>query len=327
MANVLIYGEIKAGKIKKSAFELASEGRKIADSLGGELTALVIGSAAEQFAADLGKYGVDKVFVVDSGDLETYNSEYYAQALAQVVNDTKPEVVLLSHSMQGKDLAPRTAAKLGTAVLADCVSFKLEGGKLLGKRPMYAGKCYAEWEASGSPQIATARPNVLETAENAKAGAVEKISFSPDTSRSTYKTLDLNLDTSGKVDLTEAEIIISGGRGMGGPEGYGMLEEMAAIFGSRATVGASRAAVDAGWRSHSDQVGQTGKTVTPNLYIACGISGSIQHLAGMGSSKVIVAINKDTEAPIFTKANYGIVGDLFKVVPEMTKELKDLLKE
>jgi electron transfer flavoprotein alpha subunit len=246
--------------------------------------------------------------------------------LAKVIVDQKPEMVLTSHSMQGKDLAPRIAAKLGVAAMADCVSFELDGSTLVGKRPMYAGKCYAQWVALGSPQIASARPNVLEVAENPKAGSVEKIAFSADTSRSTYTTKDLNLDTSGKVDLTEAEIIVSGGRGMGGAD-YSLLEEMAGVFGSRATVGASRAAVDAGWRPHSDQVGQTGKTVTPTLYIACGISGSIQHLAGMGSAKVIVAINKDPEAPIFTKADYGIIGDLFKVVPEFNKELKTLLSE
>jgi len=326
MAKVLIYGEIKAGKIKKTAFELASEGRKLADSLGGELGALLIGAQGEQFAADLGRYGVDSVFIVEAPELETYNSEYYAQALAHVVNEKKPEIVLISHTMQGKDLAPRAAVKLGVGSIADCVSFRLDGSALVGKRPMYAGKCSAEWVATASPQIASARPNVLETVENPRAGAVEKISFAPDTSRATYTTKDLNLDTSGKVDLTEAEVIVSGGRGMGGAD-YSLLEEMVAIFGPTAAVGASRAAVDAGWRVHSDQVGQTGKTVTPTLYVACGISGSIQHLAGMGSSKVIVAINKDPEAPIFTKADYGIVGDLFKVVPEFNKELKGLLAE
>lgn len=326
MSNVLIYGEIKAGKLKKTAFELASEGRKIADQLGGRLEALLVGSGAAVFAPDLAKFGADVVYIVDGPDLEAYNSEYYAQALSYVIKEKNPSIVLLSHSMQGKDLAPRTAAKLGVAVIADCISFTLDNGKLVGNRPMYAGKCYAQWVSTASPQMATARPNVLETAETPREGTVETISFTPDKSRSTYVTKDLNLDTSGKVDLTEAEIIVSGGRGMGGPD-FSMLEEMAAVLGPTATVGASRAAVDAGWRPHSDQVGQTGKTVTPNLYIACGISGSIQHLAGMGSSKVIVAINKDPEAPIFTKADYGIVGDLFKVVPEFTKELKALLAE
>jgi electron transfer flavoprotein alpha subunit len=326
MSKVLIYGEIKAGKIKKTAFELASEGRRLADQLGGDVAAVLVGPQAESFAADLARYGVDTVYTLDAPQLEKYNSEYYAQALAYAIGQDKPEIVLLSHTMQGKDLAPRTAAKLGVASISDCVSFSLDGTTLVAKRPMYAGKCFAECVALGSPQIATARPNVLVAAENAKGGKVEKIAFTPDTSRSTYTTKDLNLDTSGKVDLTEAEIVVSGGRGMGGPD-YSLLEEMAAIFGPTCAVGASRASVDAGWRTHSDQVGQTGKTVTPNLYIACGISGSIQHLAGMGSSKVIVAINKDEEAPIFSKADYGIVGDLFKVVPEMNKELKALLAE
>ncbi|MFH1113545.1 MAG: electron transfer flavoprotein subunit alpha/FixB family protein [Pseudomonadota bacterium] len=326
MSKVMIYGEIKGGKLKKTAFELASTGRKLADELGGDLAAVVMGSQAEQFAPELAKYGVDTVLVVESPELEAYNSEYYAQALAQIAKDKQPDILLMGHSMQGKDLAPRTAAKLGVATIADCVAFRLDGSKLTAKRPMFAGKCYAEWVAQGSPQMATARPNVLEAVENPKAGTVEKVAFTPDTSRKTYTTKDLVLDTTGKVDLTEAEIIVSGGRGMGGTD-YSLLEEMAAIFGPTATVGASRAAVDAGWRPHSDQVGQTGKTVTPNLYVACGISGSIQHLAGMGSSKVIVAINKDTEAPIFTKADYGIVGDLFKVVPEFNKELKALLAE
>ncbi|MBI5249897.1 MAG: electron transfer flavoprotein subunit alpha/FixB family protein [Desulfomonile tiedjei] len=326
MSKVMIYGEIKGGRIKKTAFELASEGRRLADKLGGDLGAVVMGSAGEQFAADLGRYGVDTVYVVEAPELETYNSEYFAQALAKVIIEKKPEIVLISHSMQGKDLAPRTAAKLGVATIADCISFELDGSSLVAKRPMYAGKCYAQWVALGSPQMASARPNVLEVVETPKSGTVEKIAFSADASRATYTTKDLNLDTSGKVDLTEAEIIVSGGRGMGGPD-YSLLEEMASVFGPTATVGASRAAVDAGWRTHSDQVGQTGKTVTPNLYVACGISGSIQHLAGMGSSKVIVAVNKDPEAPIFTKADYGIVGDLFKVIPEFNKELKALLAE
>jgi electron transfer flavoprotein alpha subunit len=326
MSKVIIYGEIKGGKLKKTAFELASAGRKIADELGGDLGAVLIGQEVEQFAPDLAKYGTDVVYAVEAAELDAYNSEYFAQALAQVIGEKQPEIVLLSHTMQGKDLGPRTAAKLGVASIADCVSFELDGGTLVGKRPMYAGKCSATWKATRAPQMASARPNVLETTENQKEGKVEKISFSPDTSRQTYATQALNLDTSGKVDLTEAEIIVSGGRGMGGDD-YSLIEETAAIFGPTCTVGASRAAVDAGWRPHSDQVGQTGKTVTPNLYVACGISGSIQHLAGMGSSKVIVAINKDTEAPIFSKADYGIVGDLFKVVPEFNKELKALLEE
>jgi electron transfer flavoprotein alpha subunit len=188
---------------------------------------------------------------------------------------------------------------------------------------MYAGKCYGEIVVSGSPQMASLRPNVFAAVENAKAGKVEKVDAALDAAKLKTKVLEVQKDSSGKVDLTEANIIVSGGRGMKGSEGYAILEELAAVIGG--TVGASRAAVDAGWRPVTDQVGQTGKTVSPNLYIACGISGALQHMAGMSSSKYIVAINKDSEAPIFTKADYGVVDDLFAVVPELTKECKKLL--
>ncbi len=205
----------------------------------------------------------------------------------------------------------------------DCVEVTIDDGKLLAKRPMYAGKCYGEIVVSGSPQMASLRPNVFPAVENQKAGEV--IQYAPALKAEKLKTrvLEVQKDTSGKVDLTEAEIIVSGGRGMKGPENYPIIEELAEVLG--ATVGASRASVDAGWRPQSDQVGQTGKIVSPNLYIACGISGAIQHLAGMSSSKYIVAINKDPDAPIFAKADYGIVDDLFKVVPEVTAAAKKLL--
>jgi electron transfer flavoprotein alpha subunit len=213
--------------------------------------------------------------------------------------------------------------KLATGLATDCTDVKIADGKLLAIRPMYAGKCFGEVVFSTFPQMASLRPNVFPAVENAKAGAVVKFDPALDAGQLKTKVLEVQKDTSGKADLTEANVIVSGGRGMKGPEGYAILEELAAVLG--ATVGASRAAVDAGWRPQSDQVGQTGKIVSPNLYIACGVSGAIQHLAGMSSSKIIVAINKDAEAPIFTKADYGIVDDLFKVVPEFTKECKKLL--
>jgi len=213
--------------------------------------------------------------------------------------------------------------KLATGLATDCTDVKIADGRLLAVRPMYAGKCFGEVTIASFPQMATLRPNVFPAVESPKAGTVVKFDAGLDPGQLKTKIVEVQKDTSGKVDLTEANIIVSGGRGMKGPEGYAILEELAAVLG--ATVGASRAAVDAGWRPQSDQVGQTGKVVSPNLYIACGISGAIQHLAGMSSSKFIVAINKDPEAPIFAKADYGIVDDLFKVVPEFTKECNKLL--
>ena len=210
--------------------------------------------------------------------------------------------------------------KLATGMATDCTDVKIADGKLLAVRPMYAGKCFGEVVVSGTPQMASLRPNVFPIVENAKAGAVVK--FDPGLGEAKTKVLEVQKEAAGKIDVAEANIIVSGGRGMKGPEGYGILEELAKLLG--AAVGASRAAVDAGWRPQSDQVGQTGKVVSPNLYIACGISGAIQHLAGMSSSKYIVAINKDAEAPIFAKADYGVVDDLFKVVPKLVEKIKEL---
>ena len=230
-------------------------------------------------------------------------------------------LLLLGATAQGKDLSAALVGKLATGMATDCTDVKIADGKLLAVRPMYAGKCFGEVVVSGTPQMASLRPNVFPIVENAKAGAVVK--FDPGLGEAKTKVLEVQKEAAGKIDVAEANIIVSGGRGMKGPEGYGILEELAKLLG--AAVGASRAAVDAGWRPQSDQVGQTGKVVSPNLYIACGISGAIQHLAGMSSSKYIVAINKDAEAPIFAKADYGVVDDLFKVVPALTGEVKKLL--
>jgi electron transfer flavoprotein alpha subunit len=215
------------------------------------------------------------------------------------------------------------AGKLATGLATDCIDVKIADGKLLAIRPMYAGKCFGEVITSATPQMASLRPNVFAMAENAKAATVTKFDPAIDAAQIKSKILEVQKDTSGKVDLTEANVIVSGGRGMKGPEGFQILEELAEVL--KGCVGASRAAVDAGWRLQKDQVGQTGKVVSPNLYIACGISGAIQHLAGMSSSKYIVAINKDAEAPIFAKADYGVVDDLFKVVPELTGACKKLV--
>ena len=321
--GVWIVAEQRDGAFRKISFELASTARKLADQLGEEVCAVLCGSGIEGIAGQLGKYGVDKVYAADDPALEPYTTDAHAVAVAKVVKENDPAILLLGASTQGKDLSGRLVGKLATGLATDCTDVKIADGKLLAVRPMYAGKCFGEITISSFPQMATLRPNVFPAVENAKAGTVVK--FDPALAAGQLKTkiLEVQKDMGGKVDLTEANIIVSGGRGMKGPENYVILEELAAVLG--ATVGASRAAVDAGWRSQRDQVGQTGKVVSPNLYIACGISGAIQHLAGMSSSKFIVAINKDAEAPIFAKADYGIVDDLFKVVPDLTKECKKLL--
>ncbi|HRT63091.1 MAG TPA: electron transfer flavoprotein subunit alpha/FixB family protein [Syntrophales bacterium] len=321
--GVWIVAELRDGAYRKVSFEIASAARKLADQLGDEVCAVVCGSGVEGKAAELGKYGVDRVYVADNPALEPYTTDAHAAAVAKIVKEKDPAILLLAASVQGKDLSARLVGKLATGLATDCTDLKIDGGKLVAVRPMYAGKCFGEVVTSSFPQMATLRPNVFAIVESAKAGAAEKYDPGLDPAQLKTKVADIQKDVSGKIELTEANIIVSGGRGMKGPENFPILEELAKVLG--AAVGASRAAVDAGWRPQVDQVGQTGKTVSPNLYIACGISGAIQHLAGMSSSKFIVAVNKDPEAPIFQRADYGIVDDLFKVVPEVTAAAKKLL--
>jgi len=321
--GVWIVAELRDGAYRKVSFEIASAARKLADQLGEEVGAVICGSGVEGKAAELGKYGVDKTYVADNAALEPYTTDAHAAAVAKIVKEKDPAILLLAASVQGKDLSSRLAGKLATGLATDCTALRIDGGKLVAIRPMYAGKCFGEVMTSSFPQMATLRPNVFPIVESAKAGAVEKYDPALDPAQLKTKVADFQKDVSGKIELTEANIIVSGGRGMKGPENYNILEDLAKVL--HAAVGASRAAVDAGWRPQTDQVGQTGKTVSPNLYIACGISGAIQHLAGMSSSKFIVAVNKDPEAPIFQRADYGIVDDLFKVVPEITAAAKKLL--
>ncbi len=321
--GVWIVAEQRYGAYRKISFELVSAARKLADQLGEEVGAILLGSGIEGIAGELGKYGADKVYIADNALFEPYTTDAHAAAIAKLVKEQNPSILLLGASAQGKDLSSRLVGKLATGMATDCVDLKIADGKLLSVRPMYAGKCNGEVVVSSFPQMASLRPNVFPAVENPKTAEVVKFDPGLDASQLKTKVLEVQKDTSGKVDLTEANIIVSGGRGMKGPENYVIIEELADVLG--ATVGASRAAVDAGWRPQKDQVGQTGKVVSPNLYIACGISGAIQHLAGMGSSKYIVAINKDPDAPIFARADYGIVDDLFKIVPELTKEVKKLL--
>jgi electron transfer flavoprotein alpha subunit len=323
MAGIWVLSEQRGGELKKVSFEVLSVGRKLADKAGEELGALLLGSGVEMLAPELAKYGADKVLLADNPDLQDFLTESYTSVICDAAEAHDPSVLLFSATTQGRDLAPRVAARLGTGLATDCTELDInDAGRLAVKRPIFAGKLFANVVLENTkPQIASVRPNVIPVQENPKTGEVVRLEVRIDPSRVRTKLVEIKKETGARVDLTEARIIVSGGRGMKGPENFSILEDLAATLGSEATVGASRSAVDAGWRPHSDQVGQTGKTVTPDLYIACGISGAIQHLAGMSSSKYIVAINKDPDAPIFKRANYGIVGDLFKIVPLLKEEL------
>jgi electron transfer flavoprotein alpha subunit len=321
--GVIAIAEQRDGEIRKISYEMVSEGKRLADALGQEVTAVLLGSNIKDKAAALGHYGANKVLVADDPRLEPYTTDAYVAVLAELIKANDPAVVLIGASFQGKDLAARLSARLGVGMAQDCTAFSIEGGNLVAIRPISAGKAYAKVTyGEDRPQMATARPNVMAMNEpdTSKSAEILDASFTLDDGALKTKVVEVMRDESGKVDLTEADKIVSGGRGMKGPEGFKVLEDLAEVIG--ATVGASRSAVDAGWRLHNDQVGQTGKVVSPNLYIACGISGAIQHLAGMSTSKVIVAINKDPDAPIFQKADFGVVDDLFKVVPSLTEEIK-----
>jgi len=326
--GVWAIAEQRDGEFRKITYEVVSEGRRLADKLGQQLTAVVLGSGIKDKAAELAQYGADKIVVADNPNLGTYTADAYVSVLAQLIEADTPEIVIIGASTQGKDLAPRLAARLNVAMAQDCTAFDIEDGKLVATRPIFTGKAYAKVSFENStPNIVTARPNVMpiNQPDSGRSAEVVDAQFSLDEAQIKTKVVEVIKDESGRIDLTEADKIVSGGRGMKSAENFKILEELADVIG--AAVGASRAAVDAGWRPQTDQVGQTGKIVSPNLYIACGISGAIQHLAGMGTSKIIVAINKDPEAPIFQKADYGVVDDLFKVVPALTEELKKYVEK
>jgi electron transfer flavoprotein alpha subunit len=301
---------------------MLGEGARIAEKLGGAVEATLLGSGVGGLADALAHYGAARVYLADDLSLERYSGEGYTTVLTNLIQKAEPAVVLLGATIQGKDLAPRVAARLGLGLASDCTAFDVaSNGRLVITRPIYGGRAIATVMEKTTPQMATVRPNVMMPLEpdTSKAVLVEKLAVRTGDIRA--KVIDL-IQESGKqqIGLAEAEVIVSGGRGLKGPENFRLLEELADVLG--AAVGASRAAVDAGWIDHSHQVGQTGRTVTPNLYIACGISGAVQHLAGMKTAKYIVAINKDPEAPIFKVADYGIVGDIFEVVPILTEEFQ-----
>ncbi len=316
--SVLAIAEHRDGKFRKVTYEALSEGRRIADRMGTDLAVLVMGSGVETAAAGLGKFGADKIIVADHPSLAEYLTDTATTVVTGVIAAADPQVVILGASTQGKDLAARLAARLNAGLAMDCVAVRVDADSIVATRPLYGGKVLAEVALSGKPQIVATRPNAVSITECVKAAVIEKTAVDPGASR--LQLVEKTLEAE-KVELTEADVIVSGGRGMGGSD-YSLVEALAAALGG--AVGASRSAVDEGWRPHADQVGQTGKVVSPNLYIACGISGAIQHLAGMSSSKVIVAVNKDAEAPIFSKADYGVIGDLFEILPLITAEVKKL---
>lgn len=325
MADVLAFAEQRDGQIGGSAREAVSAAARLAGSLGGSAHALVLGAPgiAGQ-AGGLGKYGAAKVLVGEHEAVGEYNPEAYAGVVAARIKDGGYGAVIFPATTLGKDLAPRVAATLGVPLAADATGLEAEGGKVSIVRPVYSGKAFAHIEVDASPVLVSIRPNVFQATESDAAGEVETFTPEVDAGALKVRVVERKGASDGQIDVSEAAIVVSGGRGMKEPENWNLLEGLRDAIGSDAALGASRAVVDAGWRPHGEQVGQTGKTVAPKLYFAVGISGAIQHLAGMRTSQTIVAINKDADAPIFGVADYGIVGDLFEVVPRLAEEIKTL---
>jgi electron transfer flavoprotein alpha subunit len=316
MPVILTFAEARDGKLRRPSLEAVSEARRLADTLSGTVRSVLIGSGVKGFADELASYGADAVVAFDDPGFAAYATEPYARALAQDISEAKPLAVLVPFTALGKDLAPRVAVRVGAGLVSDCVSLSVKEGRLVARRPLYAGKAYATVTWAGEPQMATLRANVFPLGKPDASRKAQVSSATVDTSARARVT-GVIAGGEGKVELSEAQVIVSGGRGLKGPEHFHLVQELGEAFG--AAVGASRAVVDAGWVDHQMQVGQTGKTVSPTLYIAAGISGAIQHLAGMSSSKYIVAINKDGDAPIFKVADYGILGDVFEVLPKLTE--------
>lgn len=323
--KILAFAEQRQGTFKKSAFEVTKAARAAADQLNAELVTLLIGNGIESIAPQLGGFGAARVIVVEDPRLMFYSITAYTKIVTEIAQKENAEILFFPASQMGKDLAPRVAVRLEAGIAADCIAVKVENGEIVATRPVYAGKALTDVKVVSATKIFTLRPNVFTAgSSNGAAATVEKRSVQLTDDDFRAKVVETKVAT-GRPDVTEAAIIVSGGRGLKGPENFFLIEELADAFG--AAVGASRAVVDAGWRPHDEQVGQTGKTVSPTLYVACGISGAVQHLAGMSSSKFIVAINKDKDAPIFQVADYGIVGDVFEILPALTQEVKKQMEK
>ncbi|HGL5504297.1 electron transfer flavoprotein subunit alpha/FixB family protein [Clostridioides difficile] len=322
--GVWVIGEQREGKINPVTIELIGEGRKLADQLGKELAVVIAGYEVEKEVKELLHYSVDKVYYINDPLLKDFTTDGYAISIANLIERKKPEVVLVGATSIGRDIAPRIAGKVGTGLTADCTKLEIDStdNKLLQTRPAFGGNLMATIVCpKNRPQMSTVRPGVMAKAvrNESETGILEVVT--PELTEKMIRTrlLEILPQEKKSVNLTDARIIVSGGRGLKRAEGFELIKELADKLG--AEIGASRAAVDSGWIEHSHQVGQTGTTVRPELYIACGISGAIQHLAGMSDSKYIVAINKDAKAPIFSICDYGIVGDLYEIIPEMIESL------
>ncbi|MNK05780.1 Acryloyl-CoA reductase electron transfer subunit beta [compost metagenome] len=318
--SILVYVENTDGKFKKSAFEVVSYAKSIADNIQTDLVALSIGNVAEDELAGLGKYGASRVLNVNNEQLASFVNQAYASIIAEAIKSTGSKLLVLSNSFSGKGLAPRIAAKLEAGLADGALELPtINGDKLTVKKTAFSNKAFATLELSSDIKVIALSPNAYETKETGGNATVEP--FAPNIDQTDFTTMVKEIvRATDKVSLPEAEIVVSAGRGLKGPENWGMVEELADVLG--AATACSKPVSDAGWRPHSEHVGQTGIVVSPNLYIAIGISGAIQHLAGVSSSKTIVVINKDPEAPFFKVADYGIVGDAFDVVPKLTQALK-----
>ncbi len=322
--NILIVCEEREGTLRKVSYELVTVANELAKSLGGAVHAAILGCNVAANAQAIATSGVAQVYAVDDSALALFAPETYTTALAEIIGKSDPSIVLFGATGFSKELGARVAARLGWGLAADCINIKMDNGTLTMTRPIYAGKAIATVQANSLPVMASIRPNIFAAASgNTLAAPIENVAVSLPTPRA--RVIEKVKKEAVAVDLAEAKIVVSGGRGVKDAQGFEIVKQLASTLG--AAVGASRAAVDAGWIDYSTQVGQTGKTVAPQLYIAAGISGAIQHIAGMSSSKVIVAVNKDPDAPIFQIADYGIVGDLFQVLPILNQELKQVLAE
>jgi len=316
--KVLVLGEIRKNELRQVSFEAIAAAKQIAD--GGEVVGVVLGSEVASLANTMIHYGADRVLVIEHRELQNYTSDGYIQAISQVLESEKPHGFILGHTSIGKDISPRIAAKLKTGLVSDAVSLELKGDEFIFTRPIYSGKAFEKKVIKDGMIFATIRPNNIDSLKQdcSRTGEVIEVQVEIKTLRTIVK--EVVLKSAGGVDLSEAKVIVSGGRGVKSEEGFKILQELANVLSG--AVGASRGACDAGYSDYALQIGQTGKVVTPDLYIACGISGAIQHVAGMSNSKIIVAINKDPDASIFSIADYGIVGDLFEVVPMLTEEFR-----